>query len=76
MEMISLCGSCYKPNKTHLSTVITPRIPFFYLYYWVDISAGGPLFPEGIIRPVVSASITQSIHLLVDYYSPRVSSAQ
>jgi hypothetical protein len=44
MEMISLCGSCYKPNKTHLSTVITPRIPFFYLYYWVDISAGGPLF--------------------------------
>jgi hypothetical protein len=40
---------------------------------WVlfDTSTGGLLFPEGIIRPVVSVSITQSIHLLVDYYSPR-----
>ena len=131
-----LCGSWYKPNKTHLSTVITPRIPqqqwvmshawhifcsikfecrfivqirsnktnliytFLlillgrYICWWtiiprgyhphssqcfyhsVDTSAGGLLLPEGIIRPVVSVSITESIHLLVDYYSPRVPSAQ
>jgi hypothetical protein len=48
----------------------------FYYYHWVDTSAGGLLFPEDIIRPVVNASalaccitITGSIPLLVDYYS-------
>ena len=39
----------------------------FYYYHCVDISAGGLLVPEVIIRPVVSASITESILLLVDY---------
>ena len=28
----------------------------FYYYHWVDTSVGGLLVPEGIIRPVVSAS--------------------
>ena len=28
----------------------------FYHYHWVDTSAGGLLVPEGIIRPVISAS--------------------
>ena len=44
-------------------------------YHWVDTTAGGLLVPEGIIRPVVSVSITGSIPLLVDYQSPSVSSA-
>ena len=29
--------------------------PVNWSYHWVDISAGGLLIPEGIIRPVVSA---------------------
>ena len=29
----------------------------FYYYYWVDISAGGLLVPECMIRPVVSVSV-------------------
>jgi aryl-alcohol dehydrogenase-like predicted oxidoreductase len=29
----------------------------FYYYHWVDTSAGGLLDPDGIIRPVVSASV-------------------
>jgi hypothetical protein len=28
----------------------------FYYYYWVDTPDDGLLVPEGIIRPVVSAS--------------------
>ena len=36
-------------------------------YHWVDTSAGELLFPEGIIRLVVSVSITGSIPLLVNY---------
>jgi len=28
----------------------------FYYFHWVDSSAGGLLVPDGIIRPVVSAS--------------------
>ena len=28
----------------------------FYYYHWVHTSAGGLLVPDGIIRPVVSAS--------------------
>jgi hypothetical protein len=28
----------------------------FYYYHWVDTTAGGLLVPDGIIRPVVSAS--------------------
>jgi hypothetical protein len=45
-------------------------------YHLVDTSAGGLFVPNGIIRPVVSASITGSIPLLVDYLSPMVSSIQ
>ena len=45
-------------------------------YHWVDTSAGGLFVPEGIIHPVVSASITGSIPLLVDFLSPMVSSTQ
>ena len=45
-------------------------------YHCVDTSAGGHLVPEGIIRSVVSVTITVSIPLLVDYSSSRVSSAQ
>ena len=45
-------------------------------YHWINTSAGGLLVTEGIIRPVVSVSITGSIPLLVDYQSPRVSSVQ
>jgi hypothetical protein len=33
-------------------------------YHSVDTSAGGLLFLDGIIRPVVSVSITGLIHLL------------
>jgi hypothetical protein len=29
----------------------------FYYYNWVDTSADGELGPDGIIRPVVSASV-------------------
>ena len=36
-------------------------------YHWVITSVGGLLVPEGIMRPVVSVSITGSIPLLVDY---------
>ena len=33
----------------------------FYYYHWVDTTAGGLLVPEGIIRPVVSASALTTI---------------
>ena len=43
----------------------------------VDTSSDGRLLVlEGIIRPVVSVSITESIPLMVDYQSSRVSSIQ
>ena len=42
-------------------------------YHWVNTTLSGLLFPEGIILPVVSVSITGSIPLVVDYKSPRVS---
>jgi hypothetical protein len=47
-------------------------------YHYVDTSSvGRQLVLQGIIRLVVSVSITRSIPLLlVDYYSSRVSSAQ
>ena len=45
-------------------------------YHWVDTSASGLLFLEGIIHPVVSVSITGSIPLLVDYQSFGVSSTK
>ena len=47
-------------------------------YHCVDTSSVGRLLDlEGIIRPVVSVSITKSmLLLLVDYQSSRVSSAQ
>jgi hypothetical protein len=49
--------------------------------YWVDDTSGNnnpsaPVFPEGIIHPVVSVTITGSIPLLMNYYSPEVSSTQ
>ena len=47
-----------------------------YYYHWVDTFTAGLSVPKGIIRPVVSVSITGSIPLLVDYQSPRVLSAQ
>ena len=45
-------------------------------YQWIDISAGGLLVTESIIRLVVSVSITGSTSLMVDYQSQRVSSVQ
>jgi hypothetical protein len=36
--------------------VIAFYIYVFYYYHWVDTSAGGLLVPDGIIRPVGSAS--------------------
>ena len=36
-------------------------------YHRVNTSVGGLLVSEGIMRPVVSVSITGSIPLLVDY---------
>ena len=36
-------------------------------YHWFNTSVGGLLVPEGIMRPVVSVTITGSIPLLVDY---------
>ena len=45
-------------------------------YDWVNTTVGGLLVPVGIIRPVVSVSISGSITLLVDYQSPQVLSAQ
>jgi hypothetical protein len=48
-----------------------------YFQYVDTSSVGGLLVLEGIIRPVVSVSITWLIPLLVvDYYSSRVSSNQ
>ena len=49
-----------------------------FFYHQVDTSSVGRLLDlEGIIRPVVSVSITMSLPLLlVDYQSSRVSSAQ
>jgi hypothetical protein len=32
---------------------------YLYCYRWVDTSAGELLVPEGIIRPVVSVTITE-----------------
>ena len=52
----------------------TPSSQCFY--HWVDTSTGGLLVVEGIIHQVVSASITGSIPLLVDYQSSRVSYTQ
>jgi hypothetical protein len=53
-----------------------PSIQCFY--FWVDTSSVGRLLVlEGIIRSVVSVSITRSIPLLlVDYRSSKVSSAR
>ena len=52
----------------------TPSSQCFY--HWVDTSTGGLLVLEGIIHPVVSVSITESIPLLVDYQSSSVSCTQ
>ena len=45
-------------------------------YHGIDISAGGLLVTESIIRPVVSVSNTGQTPLLLDYQSQRVSSVQ
>ena len=45
-------------------------------YHWIDTSAGGLLFTESIIRPVVSVTTTGSTPLLVNYQSQRVSFVQ
>jgi hypothetical protein len=55
-----LCWWTISPRCYH-----TPSSQCFY--HVVDISAGGLLLPDGIIHLVVSASITWSISLLVDY---------
>ena len=52
----------------------TPSSQCFY--HWIDTSAGGLFFLEGIIHQVGSVSITGSIPLLIDYQSSRVSSSQ
>ena len=54
-----LCWWTISPRGYH------PRSQCFY--HWVDTSAGELLVPAGIIRPVVSVSITGVITLLVDY---------
>ena len=64
-----LCWRTISPRCYH-----TPSSQCFY--HWVDISAGGLLVPDVIIHPVVSVSITVSISLLVDYYSPMLSYTQ
>jgi hypothetical protein len=42
-----------------------------YYYQWVDASAGGLLFPEGIIHPVVGASALPWFrrYILIEIYS-------
>ena len=41
----------------------------FYYYHWVDTSASGPLFPEGIIRPVVSVSALTWVIRYIYYWN-------
>ena len=41
----------------------------FYYYHWVDISASGLLFPEGIIRPVVSVSALTWVIRYIYYWN-------
>jgi hypothetical protein len=41
----------------------------FYYYHWVDTSAGGLLVPEGIIRPVVSASALSWFNRYMCYWN-------
>jgi hypothetical protein len=41
----------------------------FYYYHWVDTSAGGLLVPEGIIRPVVSASALSWFNKYMCYWN-------
>ena len=45
-------------------------------YHWIDISDGGLLVTESIIRPVVNVTSAGSTPLLVDYQSQRVSFVQ
>ena len=47
-----ICDEGYSRNALCAVNLIST----FYYYHWVDTSAGGLLVPEGIIRPVVSAS--------------------
>ena len=51
-----------------------PQLSSQCFYHCVETSAGG--VPACILSSVVNVSITVSIPLLVEYYSPRVSSAQ
>jgi hypothetical protein len=41
----------------------------FYYYHWVDTSASGLLFPEGIIRPVVSVSALTWVIRYIYYWN-------
>ena len=71
LGLYPFCWQTIRPRGYH------PSISQFF-YHQVDTSSVGRLLDlEGIIRPVVSVSITRSIPLLlVDYQSSRVSSAQ
>ena len=67
-------------GRCHCQCTISPRgyhpPSSQCLYYWVDTTASVLLVHEGIIRPVISVSITGSIPLLVYYQSMRVVSTQ
>ena len=54
-----LCRWTISPREYH-----APSSQCFY--HWVNTSVGGLLVLEGIMRPVVSVSITGSMPLLVD----------
>ena len=73
---LSLCRYLFYWQTIRLRGYHPPSSQCFY--HQVDTSSVGRLLVlEGIIRPVVSVSITRSIPLLlVDYQSPRVSSSQ
>ena len=78
-----LCQWTISPRGHHPSSSQCFGTGMLYYYHWIDTSAGGLLFPEDIIRPVVNASalacfitITGSIPLLVDYQSSRTPSVQ
>ena len=49
------------PEKRFMRSKIGIYVTLFYYYHWVDTTAGGLLVPEGIIRPVVGASVLTTI---------------
>ena len=62
-SILGIPGEGYSRNASCTLNLIST----FLLLSLVDTSAGGLLVLEGIIRPVVSVSITGWIPLLVDY---------